>query len=124
MLFIKPYLSLIFVHLVFRFLSLLPINCIPLVCALSLLNKCPRARVYCAPGPATKTAIAIAGPADLTTIVCCLYYQYHNCSCFCMVLLVGIKNILFFSILFYVCLFMTFHHVELNIGFYLMYVCS
>ena len=39
--------KLIFVHLVFRFLSLLPINCIPLVCAmLSLLNKCPRARVY------------------------------------------------------------------------------
>ena len=52
----------------FPFLSLLPI-CILLVCALlSLLNKCPRAHVYCAPGPAMKTAIAFAGPADLTTI--------------------------------------------------------
>ena len=58
----------------------------PLVCApFPLLNKWLRARIYCAPGPATKTATAIAGPADLTTTrhLMCLFYSYYFHWC-CM----------------------------------------
>ena len=63
----------IYSYQVVRLLLLSPQTKPVSLCPIPLLNKWLCACEYCAPGPATKTATAIAGPADQTT-------NRHYCS--------------------------------------------